>query len=135
MYRCLVCGGHTPESVIGPGIAPGFGVGRCQSCRRYTQHRVIPDGDALKAEGQALVVSGRAATWSETAIRWIESQPTGSVYTSETITGWLGQPPSSGAVGAVMTGAAKRGLHRKHIIVKAQRPNQHSAEIWQWIRL
>ena len=87
----------------------------------------------LKEIGQARAIAA-APKWSVRARQWIERQCPGVTYTSEDITAALGQPPSSGAVGATMTGAAKSGLQRKYRLVQARRANQHGAEIWEWIR-
>ena len=134
MYRCTDCG--VASSDVTPSWDPRFASGKCASCgykvRSFTLDSV-EDGKRLKEAGQERA-EGHVAPWSERARRWIVNQPRGATYTSEDITADLGQPPSSGAVGAVMTGMAKGGYHEKYMLVKAQRPNQHAAEIWTWIR-
>ena len=56
----------------------------------------------------------------------------GGEFTSEDITALVGQPPSSGAVGARMNAAAQRGLIVRTGDIKANRPNQHRTRISTW---
>lgn len=134
MYRCAKCGAAS-EGVT-PSFDPRYGSGKCRECgkdRSFVRDD-ISEGRRLKEEGQE-IASGHVMSWSEAAQDWIRRRTKGSMYTSEDVTADLGQPPSSGAVGAVMTAMAKMGYHQKHQIVKARRPNQHAAEIWVWVRL
>lgn len=57
---------------------------------------------------------------------------TGETFTSEDVTAKVGQPPSSGAVGARINAAAKRGLIEHVGYTKARRANQHGAELRTW---
>jgi hypothetical protein len=135
MYRCIECGTTSEDVVLA--WDPRFAKGKCSNCdfktRTFTRDSV-EEGKNLKTKGQEQA-EGHTPKWSDLARQWIERKIPGVTYTSEDITAELGQPPSSGAVGAVMTGAAKSSLHRKYRLVKAERPNQHAAEIWEWIRI
>lgn len=133
MYRCVMCG--VVEESITPSIDPRYGHGKCRACGKMRDfiRDDVAEGVRRKDEGQSSA-RGHVSTWSQAAQEWILRKQPGMTYTSEDITADLGQPPSSGAVGAVMTAMAKMGYHRKYFISKAQRPNQHAAEIWMWIR-
>jgi len=56
----------------------------------------------------------------------------GRRFTSEDVTGAVGQPPSSGAVGAILNSASQQGWIARVGYTKAARANQHSAMISEW---
>jgi hypothetical protein len=57
----------------------------------------------------------------------------GVEFTSEDVTLRAGMPPSSGAVGAKMNAAARKGQIKHVGYTKAQRARQHQAELRTWI--
>jgi hypothetical protein len=56
----------------------------------------------------------------------------GRRFTSEDVTGAVGQPLSSGAVGALLNTAQQQGWLVRAGYTKAVRPNQHGAMISEW---
>ncbi len=93
-------------------------------------------GEALKEAGMAKVHGNTTEDW-KAAFSEAGSAlaATGNPFTSEDITTRCGQPPpgtSPNAVGAMMSGLAKRLKLRIVGHVKARRPNQHATIISQW---
>lgn len=73
------------------------------------------------------------APWSVLAMQALRRLArTGRRFTSEDVTGAVGQPPSSGAVGALLNTAQQQGWLVRVGYTKAVRPNQHGAMISEW---
>lgn len=147
-WRCTRCE-HVYETASphwARGIDPRFRYGRCRLCQGklktpatfvlLEQPRDVAQGETLKRAGMAAAVE----TTERHEIGWVEAfdeelrrlARAGEPFTSEDVTAAVGQPPSSGAVGARMAAAARRGTivaigHRK-----AERVNQHATEIKLW---
>ena len=91
-------------------------------------------GDELKQSGMA------AATTTSEPSGWVvrfdqeleRRAAQGVPFTSEDVTHSVGQPPSSGAVGARINAAARRGIIEHVGYTKARRANQHGAELRTW---
>jgi hypothetical protein len=98
-------------------------------------------GQALKAQGQALALNaaGMAEYRSEFNEQLRHLADKSWPFSVEDVTAVVGYPmqrglaPTNNAVGALMTGAAKRGLIVKVDRVKALRPSSHATEITEWI--
>lgn len=129
LYR-HACGRTWRAALVAVTIDPRYAIGRCL-CPSDEPWRLVSDPVALKEEGQARATSA-SLSWTVRAREWLRARPRGSTYTSEDLTADLGQPPSSGAVGSVMTWGARQGLHRKVGRRQATRPNQHAAELTVW---
>lgn len=122
-----------PEDVTGT-ASPSYVSAGCGSCKRIRLHRaVLPDGAERKAEGQAAVAAA-ASEWTIRGRHWLRWLVSGQELVSEDVTAELGQPTSSGAVGALMTWAARQGLIVKVGRTQARRRNQHAAELTVWRR-
>jgi len=94
----------------------------------------LVDGQQLKATGMAAATrTSEPSGWVERFDRELERRAAaGTTFTSEDVTHAVGQPPSSGAVGARINAAARRGLIEHVGYAKARRPNQHGAELRTW---
>ncbi len=97
-------------------------------------------GEKLKDEGQqralfAQDVDGWKQSFWDELIKWAVS---GERFTSEDITEVVGLPRKeigkdrNNAVGAMMSGAAKKGVIVKDGRRSAKRPSQHAAELTVW---
>lgn len=91
-------------------------------------------GERLKSEGIDLALHNRKnVEWIYRAIcRLRYLARSGDTFTSEDVTVAVGQPSSSGAVGALMNTAARQGWIVRVGFEKAVRDNQHAALITQW---
>jgi hypothetical protein len=107
-----------------------------------TRLRVSPlreeaSGDDLRDAGIAAVLASTDLEWRVAAERQLEDLArSGERFTSEDLTRVVGVPPSPNAVGAVVNGAARRGLIRPVGFTNATRPSQHSAtlRVWEGVR-
>jgi hypothetical protein len=97
------------------------------------------EGDRLKDAGMAQAIAA-VPTWSQLARAVIEQlADRGTPFTSEDVTRIVKLPRGivrqnrNNAVGAVMAGAARRGIIRQIGTTKASRSSQHSAVIGVWI--
>ena len=98
-----------------------------------------PSGDQLKMEGMAMAEEA-VPKWSDLALQTIRDLAnTGRPFTSEDVTERIGLPRGgvatnrNNAVGAAMSGAARRGIIRKTGYRNATRPELHSAVVAVWI--
>lgn len=99
----------------------------------------MDDGDARKAEGMTRALDA-VPSWSELArdaVDYLAS--TGRQFTSEDLTALIGLPrpdaPESNrnnAVGAVISGAARRGVIERVGYRNARRARLHSAQLSVW---
>lgn len=91
-------------------------------------------GEQLKAEGIELALHNPGnVPWLIRARHALYVlAAAGQPFTSEDITARVGQPPSSGAVGALMNAASREHAIQKVGRRKAIRQNQHAAEISEW---
>lgn len=97
-------------------------------------------GEDLKAQGMAQALEADAvAEWRELAresVEWLAAQ--GRPFTSDDLTALCGLPhPDAGsnrnnAVGAVFSGAARRGLIRRVGMRKAGRASSHARVLTVW---
>jgi hypothetical protein len=95
------------------------------------------ESERRKEEGIKKVSSGSSATWTERALEMIRGKGIGARMTAETLRAWLGEdPPHPNAIGAAFNTAAKQGLVEKTgLWVKATRPEAHSRELREWLRI
>lgn len=151
-WRCTTCRRERVVADAFPPLLPGlidkYRSGKCKRCRgsrTFEQVRVETwngpepaSGDRLKETGMAIAETAEALTgegWIQRADAVIKSLALArKEFTSEDVTARVGQPHrSSGAVGARMNAAHHRGIIRDTgRMVKAQRPNQHSAKLTVW---
>lgn len=144
LYRCGSCG-RTSVNPGTPGLDSRYRFGPCPKhlggCgRKRAEHRLVDEQQEQRVEARAKEVGMRAAELASTPSGWVERfdaelerrAATGVPFTSEDVTYAVGQPPSSGAVGARINAAARRGLIVHVGYTKARRPNQHAAELRQW---
>lgn len=100
---------------------------------------MAPTGDDLKTEGMARALDA-AANWREVAreaVEWLAAS--GRDFTSEDLTAIVGLPHPdateanrNNAVGAVISGAARRGLIRRVGLSNANRAVSHAAALSVW---
>lgn len=145
-WRCTRCGHVFHGAAAGwtRGLDPRFRYGRCRHCqgkRKTPTTFVLVAEQPNRAAGErGKEVGMRAAEFASIASGWVELfdvelarlAAEGVDFTSEDVTAIVGQPPSSGAVGARMNAAARRGLIRQVGHRKAARANQHATEIKLW---
>jgi hypothetical protein len=101
---------------------------------QYTFDWENETGIDLKEAGIRTVTSNTPEGYREAFDRVLdELASTGLEFTSEDVTSVVGQPPNHpNAVGAMINGAAKRGVIRKCGYRQAKRPNQHATVIAIW---
>jgi hypothetical protein len=159
-WRCTNC---KRERVVADALPPltrglsdKYRAGRCKKCRAYRTfepvksdiwdgQQIIPAGqqdgalgDRLKEKGMGVAEQAEAMTgsdWNSRADAVIRSLALARhPFTSEDVTERVGLPRSSGAVGARMNAASRRGVIKwTGRMASANRPNQHSAllKVWQ----
>lgn len=147
-WRCKSC--LRLRQIGDPGVLtstldPKYRQGRCKGCDRYsifdqakdTIPATKPDpelGAKLKEQGMARADDNAGDAWRsrfDAALRELAEK--GEPFTSEDVTAKSGLPLTSGAVGARMNAAAKRGdIVWTGSIVTAKRANQHSASLRVW---
>jgi alpha/beta superfamily hydrolase len=98
-------------------------------------------GEQLRDQGQARALTA-AEEWAEAAracIEWLADQ--GQPFTSEDVVALIGLPDPSAtgsnrnnAVGAVIAGAARRGVIRRVGYRNANRELLHAAVVAEWVR-
>lgn len=98
-------------------------------------------GDELKAEGMANALVASPDEWRALAretVEWLAER--GEPFTSEDLTRYVGLPNPdateanrNNAVGAIISGAARRGLIRRVGIENARRAPSHAAALGVWV--
>lgn len=148
MWRCEVCGHEKSPAGLELTVSEFLRLGPCPAedgrpRRVFRRVDAVPAGARDVREGERLKAEGQARTtihdlpWGKRFDHELRSLAYGQEpFTSEDVTARVGMPAqgSPSAVGARMTAAAKKGLIAKTgRRVKAQRPNQHAAELTEWI--
>ena len=151
-YRCITC--RRPRQIGDPGeliqtIDVRYRQGTCKGCSALrffeSDEQIIPVtkadpalGERLKERGMAVAETSEAMTGEQWAERFdaalVELAQSGADFTSEDVTAKVGMPTrSSGAVGARMNAAAKRGdITWTGQFTAARRANQHAASLRVW---
>lgn len=149
-WRCDVCGHvrQPGEPTLASTVSDFLRLGRCahedgKPMRPWRPTDAVPagardvaEGERLKAEGQALTYTGNGDWGARFDVTLRSLAGSGEPFTSEDVTARVGLPAgrSPSAVGAHMTAAAKLGVIAKTgRRVKAKRPNQHAAELTEWV--
>lgn len=129
-----------------PFIDPNYGTAYCYTCKRRTTHKssarrhepkleALLAGEVAKEEGIAQAnANPSTAPWRVVAMdRAMALAATRTEFTSEDITATVGVPAASGAVGALLSTLARRGVVRRVGFRKAERVNQHAALVSVWV--
>jgi hypothetical protein len=141
VWRCSACSGKLVEYGAPPGTATldarmrnGTHLRSTGGCGAKAVTWQLISGTSLKREGmQAATTSSEPSGWVQRFDTELERRAqSGVTFTSEDVTHAVGQPPSSGAVGARINAAARRGLIEHVGYTRATRANQHGAELRTW---
>lgn len=101
-----------------------------------TQLDIYSQAEALKQQGMAVAIAAQPEEWKARVNAVIETLALlGRPFTADDVSAAAGDSPtgSQGAMGALITGAAKRGLIVKQSETTSQRRSVHGKSVGVWI--
>lgn len=145
-WSCTVCGREALTSILNRTVSDRYRSGHCLDCKTVRMHQLAADptpvadpvqGERLKAEGMASAETtaslGTDAAWQVEARRVIASLAAARVeFTANDVTARAGLPSSRNAVGAMLSGSARRGTIVRVGYQKGDRASQHARVVAVW---